>query len=97
MIIVIEIGGTKLQLALGDPDTKSLDKVVQFKINPEKGAKGILELLHQQVSQWCIIYQIDMISIGFGGAVTNDGLVIRSNQIEGWEYFDLSRHKIQFV
>ena len=87
----IEIGGTKLQVAVGDGQ----GRVVEIRQRParaEEGApairKDILELIQQvQPSQRC-----RAIGVGFGGPVNwRIGAVARSHQVAGWEGFPIAQ------
>jgi len=87
----IEIGGTKLQVAVGDEQ----GRVVEIRQRParaEEGApairKDILELIQQvQPSQRC-----RAIGVGFGGPVNwRIGAVARSHQVAGWEGFPIAQ------
>ena len=88
----VEIGGTKLQLAIGDENGKLL-RIVQGRVNAEDGAQGILLWMEDNVPQ--IIREardfdgrIAGIGVGFGGPVeTAAGRVLASIQIRGWENF----------
>ena len=42
MFLGIEIGGTKLQLALGDGQSSELDRIVKMTVDQQDGAAGIL-------------------------------------------------------
>lgn len=92
----VEIGGTKLQLALGSGGGTVLASRRQV-IEPDKGAPGILAQI-----QGCYAPLLEMAGasaediqaagIGFGGPVDSDrGLVTLSHQIAGWERFPLSQ------
>lgn len=94
MLVGVEIGGTKLQIALGNPDG-SIVKTVRGKVNTNKGSKGILdwfkenlkELLQEQTSQGT---KIDAIGVGFGGPLNSlTGTILKSVQIAGWGDFNL--------
>jgi len=92
----IEIGGTKLQLALGrgDGNLLALERRI---IRPEAGAEGIraqivemYPLLLDQVQAGP--ERVSAAAIGFGGPVdTSRGIVAVSNQIKGWDRFPLAR------
>jgi len=94
MIIGIEIGGTKLQIALGDPNG-TIVKIVRGKVSLKEGNAGILywiknhldEMLSEQ--QTCGV-QIDAIGVGFGGPLDSiAGTLLRSVQVSGWDNFNL--------
>ncbi len=88
----IEIGGTKLQLALGRADGKFL-AVERRVIHPERGCSSILaqieeayqDLLHRGLGRPTAV------GIGFGGpVVVTRGVVVKSHQVEGWDDFPLA-------
>lgn len=94
MIIGIEIGGTKTQIALADTSGK-IEKTIRGKVDREAGSQGILnwiewnmkELLTSQKKKEC---DIQAIGIGFGGPVeTKTGVILKSVQIVGWDNFNL--------
>ena len=91
-ILALEIGGTKLQAAVGSTDSTQLMGLTRRSINRLLGAEGILDQLSGIIPELCACHAVDEISIGFGGPVDSSrGLVIRSNQVEGWEDFSLAR------
>jgi glucokinase len=96
LAIGIEIGGTKIQVGIGSSDGRLLRRGIARKpVIHENGASGIrsdlltmteriLESKHLRLSD------IDKIGIGFGGIVdTNQGIVLKSFQIDGWDNFPL--------
>lgn len=94
IILGVEIGGTKLQLALG---TTSGAILVASKgsVDKEAGGEGIRHWLLRSIPkfvdtsqyQWG---QIKAIGVGFGGPInSNSGRILESIQIEGWEDFPL--------
>jgi glucokinase len=88
----IEVGGTKLQLALG-PGDGSIVALERRVIQPQAGAKGLLD---QISSAYACLASADeprpaAVGIGFGGPVDADrGVILRSHQVEGWEGFALA-------
>ncbi len=91
----IEIGGTKLQIAVGRGEGEPFRAFWRGDIDAAQGAarihqqiiSGIDELLAQaRLSR----ESIGGVGIGFGGPVdTNRGLVVISNQVAGWDRFPL--------
>jgi len=94
-VLGIEIGGTKLQLGIG----QGLGSVVALErllVEPSHGAVGILDqilaafptlLAKRNLSR----QQIDAIGIGFGGPVDAwHGLTKKSYQVSGWDDFPLT-------
>jgi glucokinase len=87
--IGIEIGGTKLQLVLGD-ETAKIHERRKFIIERGRGAAGIREQIQQALPMLINHQSITAIGVGFGGPVDwRDGKICRSHQIEGWSEFDL--------
>jgi glucokinase len=95
LLLGIEIGGTKLQLALGSGDGRLLARDRQ-EVRPEAGATGILQQVCSAVCPLAArvglhLADLDAVGIGFGGPVdAAEGIVIKSHQIEGWEGFPLA-------
>ncbi|MEX1042227.1 MAG: ROK family protein [Pirellulaceae bacterium] len=89
--LAIEIGGTKLQLAIGREEGPPLVVVERRDINPEAGAAGILEQIEQVARPLLESHEIGSIGIGFGGPVDSaTGVVTKSHQVQGWEHFPLA-------
>jgi glucokinase len=87
--VAIEIGGTKLQLAVGTSAGEILDRQ-RFAVNPAAGAAGIREeiaaALPGIVAQW----RPAAIGVGYGGPVDRrTGHVVKSHHVSGWEGFPL--------
>jgi len=88
----IEIGGTKLQLAIG-PGDGSISSIERRAIRPEAGAVGILDQIREVFAGLLSRGQARPIAvgIGFGGPVDTDrGLVVKSHQVQGWDGFPLA-------
>ncbi len=91
----VEIGGTKLQLALGRGDGQLL-ALERRVIRPEAGAEGIRRQIVEMYP--ALLDQLNAgpeailaAGIGFGGPVDSArGLVSISNQIQGWKDFPLA-------
>ncbi len=91
MLLGIEIGGTKLQLGVGDGKSAELVELARADIVPENGAVGILDQIHQLGTALCAAHRVERIGIGFGGPVdSRQGRIITSHQIQGWDNFHLS-------
>ena len=93
--IGIEIGGTKLQAALGDKSCRVL-RLERRMVQPQHGAGGILAVLPPLLdallkgagSEW---HDVAAVGIGFGGPVdAAAGVVLRSFQVTGWDGFHLA-------
>lgn len=87
----IEIGGTKLQMFVGNADGKVLERC-HFKVEPDKGAEGIRTAIRDSLPSLLSKFKAKAIGVGFGGPVDwQSGAICRSHQIEGWSGFNLSR------
>jgi glucokinase len=85
----IEIGGTKLQVVVGDASANIL-KRHRFTVDPSQGAAGIRRQLEAMLKQIVPATQPAAAGVGFGGPVDwRTGRISRSHQIEGWSEFDL--------
>lgn len=92
MFLGIEIGGTKLQLAVGDGSSDRLIETVRHNVNRSAGAEGILQQIKASAATLIAGHPIDAIGIGYGGPVdTQSGTTLISHQISGWENYQLSR------
>jgi glucokinase len=84
----IEIGGSKLQLVLGDENARILERfrfIVDRKSGAEKIRQHISETLHRLRYQ-----KLSAIGVGYGGPIDRiTGKVLVSYQIEGWSGFPL--------
>ncbi len=89
MLLGIEIGGTKLQLVLGDAAGQVLERL-KLPVAAEQGAAGILRQIQTHLPGLLRGKTVRRIGVGFGGPVDwRTGRVARSHQIEGWSGFDL--------
>src|SRR5690242_7621108 len=90
MLIGIEIGGTKLQLVVGDK-AGTIHHRLKISVLPEKGAAGIRDQIQKALPQLLTDWKVSGVGVGFGGPVDwSSGRICRSHQIEGWSEFDLS-------
>jgi len=89
MLLGIEIGGTKLQLVLGDKTGKIIDQR-RLAVDPSKGATGIRIQIEQSLPNLIGHHKLQGVGVGFGGPVDwRTGKICRSHQIEGWSNFNL--------
>ena len=87
MNLGIEIGGTKLQLVLGDGG--HIKERRRLTVAPGLGAAGIRAQIQQTVSEFGNSFAA--VGVGFGGPVDwSKGRICKSHQIEGWSEFDLA-------
>lgn len=90
MLVGIEIGGTKLQIVLGDSSGKIHERI-RFAVEKEQGAVGIREKIERSLPGLLKDSSVTSIGVGFGGPVNwRTGRICRSHHIEGWSEFDLS-------
>lgn len=92
-LIGVEIGGTKLQVALGTGDGRILDRE-RGDVDPARGAQGILAWLEEATAAVMKRCPDDgactAIGVGFGGPVDSaTGRVLVSHQIQGWDGVEL--------
>jgi len=91
-VVGVEIGGTKLQCALGTSDGAILSKE-RVRVEPGWTAQEIYEWVENAVSLFfqggqlgTSLPEIRAIGVGFGGPVdSSTGTVLVSHQIAGWE------------
>jgi glucokinase len=89
-LLGIEIGGTKLQLVLGN-DLGQILQRTRLSVCKQNGALGIQEQIEQALPALLSDHQIAAVGVGFGGPVDwKSGRVARSHHIEGWSGFELS-------
>ena len=85
----IEIGGTKLQLVIGD-DSGSIAHRHKLIVARDSGAAGIREQIARVIPELPGVQSIDAVGVGFGGPVEwSTGKICCSHQIAGWSEFDL--------
>jgi len=85
----IEIGGTKLQIVVGDSQA-AIQHRERFVVDPAEGAAGIRRQLERCVPTLVRQYEVQAVGVGFGGPVdSQNGRIARSHQIEGWSGFAL--------
>lgn len=87
----IEIGGSKLQMALGDEVGKVIESA-RWAVDREAGGEGIREQIESKLPEFLGPRILGGVGVGFGGPVCwQTGKVARSHQIEGWADFNLCR------
>src|SRR6185436_7437206 len=92
MFLGIEIGGTKLQLGVGNGDGGEFAAFARHDIDISRGAPGILEQIEKSATALSQKHKLERIGIGFGGPVDAErGIVTKSHQVEGWDHFPLAR------
>lgn len=89
-ILGIEIGGTKLQLVLGNAHGQIRQRH-GLTVQPGAGAAGIRAQMAQTIRALRADAPIAAVGVGFGGPVDwRTGNICRSHQIEGWADFNLA-------
>ncbi|HEY9172176.1 MAG TPA: ROK family protein [Verrucomicrobiae bacterium] len=89
MFLGIEIGGTKLQLALGDGSATLFEKR-KLAVDAALGAEGIRRQIERTLPELLRGRVVAGAGLGFGGPVDwRAGKIACSHQIEGWSGFDL--------
>jgi glucokinase len=95
MYLGIEIGGTKLQLGLGD-GLGAIHALWRGTVVPADGADGIRQQISDAIPQLLANAKweradLQGVGIGFGGPVDDaTHTVIKSHQIQGWDGFPLA-------
>jgi len=85
----IEIGGTKLQLVVGDQRAKIIHRR-RLAVDRRRGAAGIRQQIESALPELLTVRKPLSIGVGFGGPVDwRTGAICRSHQIEGWSGFGL--------
>lgn len=86
----VEIGGTKLQVVLGDAKGVIAQRW-RCAVKPAEGAEGIRKQLERLLREIAPQARPLAIGVGFGGPVERaTGRIARSHQIEGWSEFALA-------
>ena len=89
MFLGLEIGGTKLQLVVGDEAGKIRERR-RLSVEVSGGAAGIRWQIEQALPELLNDRRPSRVGVGFGGPVDwKKGRICRSHQIEGWSEFDL--------
>jgi glucokinase len=90
MLLAIEIGGSKLQLAAGEASGQILQRK-RFAVERSRGADGIRERIEQSLPELLQEHRCNSIGVGFGGPVDwKTGRICKSHHIEGWSGIDLA-------
>jgi glucokinase len=96
MYLGIEIGGTKLQLGIGDGQGR-LAALIRKNVLPEEGAEGIRRQIEEALptvlkEAGLAVQDLRGMAYGFGGPVDDTTQrVIKSHQVQGWDDFPLAR------
>ena len=91
MFLGIEIGGTKLQLGVGDAESGQLAVLRRADVQPAEGAEGIRRQIEQIAATLIREYKVKAVGFGFGGPVDSAaGRVVKSHHVTGWDGFPLA-------
>jgi len=91
MRLAIEIGGTKLQAAVGTAEGKIV-RFARARSPAAEGAAAVRDRVAELVGEVRAGAgeAIEQVGIGFGGPIVREtGRIVRSHQVSGWEDFDL--------
>ena len=90
MRLAIEIGGTKIQAALGT-DTGEIRRQMRRSVPPGASSEDILALVAGMAGELTAGERVERVGIGFGGPVDSDsGRIVRSFHVSGWDDFALA-------
>jgi glucokinase len=87
--LAIEIGGTKLQLFVGDGDGNILQRW-RFEVDAASGGAGIRARIESALPEILHAHPVAAAGVGYGGPVDwRTGQICCSHQVEGWADFPL--------
>jgi glucokinase len=87
----IEIGGTKLQVVVGDESAAILERE-RFVVDRAKKSRGIRQQLEGSLKSLVARWKPAAIGVGFGGPVEwRSGRIARSHHVEGWAGVELGQ------
>jgi glucokinase len=85
----IEIGGTKLQLVVGE-DNGAIRERQRFAVAREAGGEGIRRQIATALERFLKSHPVRAVGVGYGGPVNwRTGQVCCSHHVEGWSDFPL--------
>jgi glucokinase len=91
MYLGCEIGGTKLQVGIGDV-RGNLRHLLRQEVNRRAGAAGILAQFQNLIPPLLKRFRVTGIGVGFGGPYDLESdRTVKSHQIAGWDNFPLRR------
>jgi glucokinase len=89
LFLAIEIGGTKLQLCVGDASGHILARW-RYAVDAAAGGIGIRQQIDAALRDILPQYAVDAVGVGYGGPVDwKTGQICCSHQVEGWADFPL--------
>lgn len=87
--LAIEIGGTKLQLFVGDGDGRIFQRW-RFDVDAAGGGAGIRAKIESALPEILRAHPVGAVGVGYGGPVDwRTGQICCSHQVEGWSDFPL--------
>jgi glucokinase len=87
--LAIEIGGTKLQLFVGDSSGQIFQRW-RYDVDAGKGGAGIRAQIETALPEILRTHDVAAIGVGYGGPVDwRTGFICCSHQVEGWADFPL--------
>jgi glucokinase len=90
-LIGIEIGGTKLQVCLGDANGRIISRL-RYVVAKSEGGVGIRRHIEDAIHQFRREADFAAIGVGFGGPVDwTTGRICCSHHIDGWNDFPLGQ------
>ena len=90
MYLGIEIGGTKIQLGIGDGRAAKLVDLVRFDVEPGGDAQSILAGIAEHAPPLIDTHRPTAAGIGFGGPINGDATrTLKSHHVDGWDDFSL--------
>ncbi|MGH8017247.1 MAG: ROK family protein [Opitutaceae bacterium] len=88
-LLAIEIGGTKLQLALGDASGRIAERA-RLAVDPAMNADDIKRGIAGVIGSWSSKPSLAAVGVGFGGPVDRErGRIACSFHVNGWSDFPL--------
>ena len=88
-LLGIEIGGSKLQLVVGDATGRIAERR-RLVVDPAKGAEGIRRQIEGIIPELLRQGSVEAVGLGFGGPVDwQAGKICCSHHLEGWSEFDV--------
>jgi glucokinase len=89
-LLAIEIGGTKLQLVIGDEQGR-IDHRWRYEVDAARGADGIRAQMEAALPDILRNHDVAAVGVGYGGPVDwRTGNIACSHQVEGWRDFPLA-------
>jgi glucokinase len=86
----VEIGGTKLQVVLGDGEGR-IEQRVRAGVRPEQGAGEVCRVIEGGVRELLAGGDVRAVGVGFGGPIDwRSGRVCVSHHVAGWDGFALA-------